>query len=127
MEALGHRGGRPEASSTVEQPFSLNDTIGFLKAPAAATVRAGAPALSAVLHPRARSAGDRDDPQPRPGSSSPRCAPAGSEPGPRRSSWDGRTPRTARSRSPGRYTLVVSAMNELGRSDLSQVFVARRG
>ena len=47
VEALGHRDGRSGRELHVEQPFLVNVTIGFLKAPTVSTVRAARPALSA--------------------------------------------------------------------------------
>ena len=113
------------ASSTVEQPFSVNDTIGFLKAPAAVTVQAGQTALSASFT-LARPATVTGTIRTGAGIvvATVRAGRLGT--GPQTLSWDGRTDE-GKLAFTGRYTLVVSAVNELGRSDLSQAFTARRG
>ena len=112
-------------SSTVEQPFMVNDTIGFLKAPAAVTVQAGQTALSAT-YTLARAATVTGTIRTGAGIvvATVRAGKLGT--GPQTLSWDGRTD-DGKLAFAGRYTLVVSAANELGRSDLSQAFTARRG
>ncbi len=113
------------ASSTVEQPFTVNDTIGFLKAPAAVTVQAGQTALGASFT-LARAALVTGTIRTGAGIvvATIRAGQRGT--GAQALTWDGRTD-GGKLAFPGRYTLVVSAMNELGRSDLSQAFTARRG
>ncbi len=113
------------ASSIVEQPFAVNDTIGFLKAPAAVTVRAGQTALSASFT-LARAAQVTATIRTGAGIvvATVRAGKLGA--GPQTLSWNGRTDDGTLAFT-GRYTLVVSAVNELGRSDLSQAFTARRG
>ncbi len=113
------------ASSTVEQPFSVNDTIGFLKAPATATVKAGQPALTAT-YTLARAATVTGTVRTGAGIvvATVRSGKLGT--GTQSLVWDGRND-DGKLAFPGRYTLVVSAVNELGRSDLSQAFTAHRG
>lgn len=112
-------------SSTVEQPFTVNNTIGFLKAPDTVTVHAGQPALSASFT-LARAAQLTATIRTATGIvvATVRAGQLGT--GPQTLNWDGRTHDGSLAFA-GRYTLVVSAVNELGRSDLSQAFTARRG
>lgn len=112
------------ATSTVEQPFTVNDTLGFLKAPTAVTIRKGQPALSASFT-LGRAAQVTGTIRTAAGIvvSTVRAGKLGT--GPQTLAWDGRTD-DGKLAFDGRYTLVVSAANELGRSDLSQVFTARR-
>jgi hypothetical protein len=114
-----------KVTSTVEQPFTVNDTIGFLKAPTAVTVRAAQAALSASFT-LARAAQVTATIRTASGIvvATVRAGSLGT--GPQTLSWNGRTD-DGKLAFPGRYTLVVSAVNDLGRSDLSQVFTARRG
>jgi hypothetical protein len=114
-----------KVSSTVEQPFAVNDTIGFLKAPAAVTVRADQAALSASFT-LARAAQVTATIRTASGIVVATVRAGSLGIGPQTLSWNGRTDDGKLAFS-GRYTLVVSAVNDLGRSDLSQVFTARRG
>ena len=113
------------ATSTVEQTFTLNDTIGFLKAPTAVTLQAGQTALAATFT-LARAATVTGTIRTSAGIvvATVRAGKLGT--GPQTLSWDGRTD-DGKLAFAGRYTLVVSAANELGSSDLSQAFTARRG
>jgi len=113
------------ASSTVEQPFAVNDTLGSLKAPATVTISKGQKALTASFT-LARAAQVTATIRTAAGIvvSTVRAGKLGT--GPQSIAWDGRTD-GGKLAFDGRYTLVVSAVNELGRSDLSQVFTARRG
>jgi hypothetical protein len=112
-------------SSTAEQPFTVNDTLGFLKAPATVTISKGQKALSASFT-LARAAQVTGTIRTAAGIvvSTVRAGKLGT--GPQTIAWNGRTD-GGKLAFDGRYTLVVSAVNELGRSDLSQVFTARRG
>jgi hypothetical protein len=112
-------------SSTVEQPFTVNDTIGFLKAPSTVTVQAGQPALAATFT-LARAATVTGTIRTAAGIVVATVRGGLRGPGPQSLTWDGRTD-DGKLAFAGRYTLVVSAVNELGRSDLTQVFTARRG
>ena len=113
------------ATSTVEQPFTVNDTIGFLKAPATVTVKAGETALSASFT-LARAATVTGTIRTGAGIVVATVRSGKLPTGPQTLDWDGRTD-DGKLAFAGRYTLVVSAVNELGRSDLSQAFIARRG
>ena len=112
-------------SSTVEQPFTVNDTIGFLKAPASVTVQAGQSALTAT-YTLARAATVTGTIRTGAGIVVATVRGGLRGTGPQTLTWDGRTD-DGKLAFAGRYTLVVSAANELGRSDLSQAFTARRG
>ncbi len=112
-------------TSTVEQPFMVNDTIGFLKAPTTATVKAGQAALTAT-YTLARAATVTGTVRTGAGIVVATLRAGKLGVGPQTLIWNGRTDGGTLA-FPGPYTLVVSAVNELGRSDLSQAFTARRG
>jgi hypothetical protein len=112
-------------TSTVTQPFTVNDTIGFLKAPSTVTVRAGQAALTASFT-LARAAQVTGTIRTGAGIVVATVRAGRLGPGSQILKWDGRTD-GGKLAFAGRYTLVVTAVNELGSSDVSQVFTARRG
>ena len=112
-------------SSTATQPFSLNDTLGFLSLPAAAVLRTAAPALSATYQ-LARPGLVTAQIQTQSGIVLRTLVKGQQGAGPQTVEWDGRLASGALAFG-GAYRIVVSAQNAVGTATLSQTFNARRG
>jgi hypothetical protein len=112
-------------SSTATQPFSLNDTLGFLSLPATAVLRTVAPALSATYQ-LARPALVTAQIQTQSGIVLRTLLKGQQVAGPQTVAWDGRLASGALAFG-GAYRVVVSAQNAVGTAMLAQTFNAQRG
>ncbi len=111
-------------SSTIDRSFSLNDTLGYLAAPALLPLPPGGASLTATCR-LARAAEVTVSIESAAGAPVRTLPSASFQPGQVTIRWDGRTQNGTFAHT-GRYVLRVSAVNTLGRVDLTRPLSVRR-
>lgn len=112
--------------SSVDQPFSLNNTLGFLRVPATAVVGATRRRIPVATFALTRPAKVTTTIESSGGLLLRKLGKATLRPGKLRVRWDGRDQRKHLVYG-GRYVVRVRALNQYGLTELTQTFRVRRG